>query len=91
MTGSPIPLSAVQRYCAVKFLLMFTIRQGLPTKSTLLFVPSPNILVQVIFGAGLPVALQYTPRLEPSVTVCLSGDEVILDVAKRKEYDNMWL
>ena len=91
MTGLPIPLSAVQWYCPVKFLLMFTIRQGLPTKGTLLFVPSSNTLVQVIFGAGLPVALQYKSRLEPSVTVCLPGDEVILEGAKRKEYDNMWL
>ena len=70
---------------------MFTIRQGLPTKGTLLFVPSSNTLVQVIFGAGLPVALQYKSRLEPSVTVCLPGDEVILEGAKRIEYDNVWL
>ena len=91
LTGSPIPLLAVQRYCPVKFLLMFTIRQELPTNSTLLFVPSPNTLVQVIFGAGLPVALQYKSRLEPSVTVCPSRDEVILDGAERNEYDNVWL
>ena len=70
---------------------MFTIHQGLPTESTLLSVPSSNTLVQVIFGAGLPVALQYKSRLEPSVTVSLLGDEVILEGAKRKEYDNMWL
>ena len=70
---------------------MFTVRQGLPTNNTLLFVPFSNTLVQVIFGAGFPVALQYTSRLEPSVTVCLSGDEVILDGAERKEYDNVWL
>ena len=91
MTGPPISLSAVQRYCPVKFLLMFTIHQGLPTNSTLLFLPSSNTLVQVIFGAGLPVALQYTSRLEPFVTVCLSGDEVILEGAEGKEYDNVWL
>ena len=90
MPGSPIPLSAIQRYCPVKFLLRFTIRQELPTNSTSV-LPFPNILVQVIFGAGLPVALQYKSRLEPSVTVCVSGDEVILDGSERKEYDNMWL
>ena len=90
LTGSPIPLSAIQRYCPVKFLAMFTICQGLPTNSTFAS-PSPNILVQVIFGAGLPVALQYTSRLEPSVTVCVPGAEVILDGSERKQYDNMWL
>lgn len=64
---------------------MFVITQGFPTNSFLLFVPSSNTLVQVISGAGLPVALQDKYRTEPSVTVLLSLGEVIPGGTERKE------
>ena len=84
----PIPLSAVQRYCPVKFLLMFSVLHGLPTNGSMMLVPSSSTLVQVMFGVGLPVALQNKARSEPSLTVCLPLDEVILGGAERKE---IWL
>ena len=85
LTEFPIPLSAVQRYRPVKFLLMFSVLHGLPTNGSLMLVPSSSTLVQVMIGVGLPVALQNKARSEPSLTVCLPLDEVILGGAERKE------
>jgi len=69
------PLSAVQRYMYAPeaVLLMFTMSEATvgPCCSTSSILPSSSSLVKVIFGRGLPVALQNNVTLDPSRTVRL--------------------
>ena len=69
LSAFPTPLYAVQRYVPCLACLMFVIFQVDPLCSTSLSLPFLNTFVQVMFGAGLPDALQNNLRAEPSSTV----------------------
>lgn len=61
---------------------------GISNKQHLILWHSVSI---IIFGAGLPVALQNKVRFEPSFTIWLLQYDVILGGTERKEYDNVRL
>ena len=64
-------LSAVQRYAPEAVLLMFKKSQAMvgPCCSASSILPSSSSLVKMIFGCGLPVALQYNAAFDLSGTV----------------------
>lgn len=72
LTGSPTPLVAVQRYVDPFELLGMLLMRNAPSttvrRGTLSVVPLTVTLVQVMFGVGLPVALQLRVTLESSQT-----------------------
>ena len=69
LTGSPTPLKAVQRYVPLEFRLILAITKYPSLDcSASLSVPFFDTLVQVIFGSGLPVALQLKVTSECSQT-----------------------
>lgn len=70
LTGTPTPLSAVHRYVpsALLWILLRTYFPSTTGSRGALFVPSPSTLVQLMFGGGLPVALQLKVTKEPSQT-----------------------
>ena len=69
LTGSPTPLKAVQRYVPLEFRLILAITKYPSLDcSASLSVPFSDTLVQVIFGSGLPVALQLKVTSECSQT-----------------------
>ena len=72
LTGSPSPLVAVQRYVDPFELLLMLLMRNVPSttgcRGTLSVVPLTVTLVQVIFGVGLPVALQLRVTMESSQT-----------------------
>ena len=68
-TGSPTPLKAVLRYVPLKFLFISAITKYPSLDcSAPLSAPFSHTLVQVIFGSGLPVALQPKVTSECSQT-----------------------
>ena len=69
LTTFPNPLSAVQRYVPEAVLLMFGKFQLVPWCRTSPLLPSSSNLVKVIYGPGLPVALQNNIVFDPSRTV----------------------
>ena len=69
LTGLPIPLSALQWYVPEEVLLIFGKSKERPRFCSSTLVPSPNILLQVMFGVGLPDASQNNVTCEPSSTV----------------------
>ena len=67
LSGSPTPLKAVQRYVPSELLLISAMtRYPSQDCSSPLSVPFSHTLVQVIFGSGLPVALQLKVTSECS-------------------------
>ena len=68
-TRFPYPLSALQWYVPEAVLLMFVKFHVDLLCSTSLLLPPSSTLVQVIFGSGLPVALQSSVTFDPSRTV----------------------
>ena len=70
LKGAPTPLSAVQRYVLFVFLCILLVAYFPSTTGSRgsLSVPSSSTLVQVMFGGGMPVALQLKKIKEPSQT-----------------------
>lgn len=70
LKGAPTPLSAVQRYVLFVFLCILLVAYFPSTTGSRgsLSVPSSFTLVQVMFGGGMPVALQLKKIKEPSQT-----------------------
>ena len=69
LTASPTPLKAVQRYVPLELLLILAMTKYPSSDcSAPLSVPFSHTLVQVIFGSGLPVALQLKVTSECSQT-----------------------
>ena len=70
LTGSPTPLSAVQRYVPFELLMILLMTYFPSTTGSrgALSVPSSATFVQVMLGVGLPVALQLNVTMEPSQT-----------------------
>ena len=70
LTGTPTPLSAVHRY--VPFALLWILRStyfpSTAGSGGALSVLLPSTFVQVMFGVGIPVALQFKVTKEPSQT-----------------------
>ena len=70
VTGTPTPLSAVHRYVPFA-LLWISLRTYFPSTAGsggALSVLLPSTFVQVMFGIGIPVALQFKVTKEPSQT-----------------------
>ena len=69
LTASPTPLKAVQRYVPLELLLILAMTKY-PSLDCIdpLSAPLSRTLVQVIFGSGLPVALQLKVTSECSQT-----------------------
>ena len=71
LTGSPTPLVAVQRYVDPFELLEMLLMRNVPSTTGCrgtLSVPLTVTVVQVMFGVGLPVALQLRVTMESSQT-----------------------
>ena len=77
LTALPIPLSAVQRYVPVLFLLLGNI-YGEPVNRTSLSLPL-NTFVQLMVGGGTPSAMQDNETSEPPSTTTWSPALVVRD------------
>ena len=87
LNGLPTPLLAVQRYVPFSVLLMFFKSQVVSLCNTSLSLPLGKILTQVIFGVGLPDAIQNSCRSEPSSK--RSSLLTLVMVAGAERYDNI--
>ena len=105
LTGTPTPLSAVHRYVPFA-LLWILLRRCFPSTTgnrSAPCVPLSSTFVQVMFGVGLPVALQLKVTKEPShttrslLTFAIPGgtEKIVLNSYSyfqcRKHFSNIYL